>query len=141
MCVLRALVLLNITPEYRTQVPSTCMAPRRIQRCCPRCVRSAMDRTSFRIITRIICMIVLSTRTQVRENHPLPVYMAFGMSYGGIFVDGFLAYMCISVAWLYRERQNLLSPTNYTNSAIMMLVLWVTFHAFNFCSLILVCFR
>ena len=47
-------------------------------------------------------------------------------------MDGFLAYMCISVAWLYRERQNLLSPTNYTNSAIMMLVLWVTFHAFNF---------
>ena len=58
--------------------------------------------------------------------------MAFGMSYGGIFVDGFLAYMCISVACLYRERQNLLSPTNGTNSVIMMFVLWITFHVFNF---------
>ena len=70
----------------------------------------------------------------VRENHPVPVYMAYVMSYGGILVDGFLAYMCITVALLYREQRNLLSfpGPDSSYSAIVMFVLWTSFHVSNF---------
>jgi len=60
--------------------------------------------------------------------------MALVMSYGGILVDGFLAYMCICIASRCGKQQNLMNLPSRRSpvSALLMFMLWIAFHVSNF---------